>query len=74
MVTNRTVKQLIIDLFGATYISATYTWEKFCSHLFHGRQFSQIKIDVVFQILHYALNGGNEPTPLHILVAEGVYS
>ena len=50
------------------------TWEKFCSLLFHGRQVSQIKIDVVFQILHYALSGGKEPTPLHIMVAEGVYS
>ena len=42
--------------------------------MFHGRKFSQIKIDVVFQILHYALSGGKEPTPLHIMVAEGVYS
>ena len=50
------------------------TWEKFCSHLFHGRQVSQVKMDVIFQILHYAFSGGKEPTPLHIMVAEGVHS
>ena len=50
------------------------TWEKFCSHLFHGRQVSRVKMDVVFQILHYALSGGKEPTPLHIMVAEGIHS
>ena len=50
------------------------TWEKFCSHLFHGRQASRVKTDVVFPILHYALSGGNEPTPLHIMVAEGIDS
>ena len=50
------------------------TWEKFCSHLFHGRQIPRVKIDVVFQILHYALSGGKEPTPLHIMVAEGIHS
>ena len=31
-------------------------------------------MDVVFQILHYALSGGKEPTPLHIMVAEGIHS
>ena len=50
------------------------TWEKFCSHLFHGRQASRVKTDVVFPILHYALSGGNEPMPLHIMVAEGIDS
>ena len=49
------------------------TWEKFCSHLFHDRQVSRVKTDVVFQILHYALSGGNEPTPLHIMAADGIY-
>ena len=28
----------------------------------------------VFKFLHYAFSGGKEPTPLHIMVAEGVYS
>ena len=50
------------------------TWEKFCLHLFRGRQVSRVKTNIVFQILHYALSGGNEPTPLHIMVAEGIYS
>lgn len=50
------------------------TWQKFCSHLFHCRQVSRVKTDVVFQILHYALSGGKEPTPLHIMVAEGIYT
>ena len=49
------------------------TWGKFCSHLFHGKQVSQVKIDVVFQILHYALSGGKEATPLHLMIAEGIY-
>ena len=31
-------------------------------------------MDVVFQILHYALSGGKETTPLHIMVAEGIPS
>ena len=50
------------------------TWETFCSHLFHGRQVSRVKMDVVFQILLYALSGGKEPTPLHIMVTEGIHS
>ena len=48
------------------------TWKTFSSHLFHGKRVSRVKIDVVFQILHYASIGGKEPTPLHIMVAEGI--
>ncbi len=50
------------------------TWDKFCSHLFYGRQVPRVKINIVFQILHYALSGSKEPTPLHIMVAEGIHS
>ena len=30
--------------------------------------------DVVFQILHYILTDGKEPTPFHVMVAQAVHS
>ena len=48
-------------------------WEEFCSNFFKGKATTQLKTDVVFQILHYNLTGGKEPTPFHIKVAEGVH-
>ena len=35
---------------------------------------SQLKTDVVFQILHYILTNGKEPTPFHAMVAQAVHS
>ena len=49
-------------------------WEEFCSFLFKSKLISQVKRDVVFQILHYIMSGGKEPTPFHVMVAEGVHS
>jgi hypothetical protein len=49
-------------------------WEEFCSYLFKGKTTCQLKSDVVFQILHYILTDGNEPTPFHVMVAQGVHS
>ena len=49
-------------------------WEEFCSFLFKSKLISQVKRDVVFQILHYIMSGGKEPTPFHVIVAEGVHS
>ena len=49
-------------------------WEEFCSFLFKDKLIPQIKRDVVFQILHYMFSGGKEPTPFHVMVAEGVHS
>jgi hypothetical protein len=49
-------------------------WEEFCFFLFKSKLISQVKRDVVFQILHYIMSGGKEPTPFHVMVAEGVHS
>ncbi len=49
-------------------------WTEFCSCLFKGKQISQVKTDVIFQILYYILNGGNELTPFHVMLAKGIHS
>ena len=42
--------------------------------MFKGKTTSQLKTDVVFQILHYILTNGKEPTPFHVMVAQAVHS
>ena len=49
-------------------------WTEFCSYLFKGKTTTQLKTDVVFQILHYILTDGKEPTPFHVMVAQAVHS
>ena len=49
-------------------------WEEFLSQLFKGKKISNIVKYVVFQILHYAISGGKELTPFHVMVAEAVHS
>ena len=49
-------------------------WEEFLSHLFKGKKISNIVKYVIFQILHYAMSGGKELTPFHVMVAEAVHS
>ena len=49
-------------------------WTKFCSYMFKGKTTTQLKINVVFQILHYILTDGKEPTPFHVMVAQAVHS
>lgn len=49
-------------------------WAEFCSYMFKGKKTSQLKTDVVFQILHYILTDGKEPTPFHVMVAQAVHS
>ncbi|XDV44765.1 hypothetical protein PO909_013005 [Leuciscus waleckii] len=44
------------------------------SHMFKGKTTSQLKTDVVFQIVHNIITDGKEPTPFHVMVAQGVYS
>jgi hypothetical protein len=50
------------------------------THHQDGRNFAPImfkgllKIDVVFQILHYILTDGKEPTPFHVMAVQGVHS
>ena len=48
-------------------------WTEFCSYLFKGKATTQLKIDVVFQILHCILTDGKEPTPFHVMVAQAVH-
>ena len=49
-------------------------WAEFCSYMFKGKTTTQLKIDKVFQILHYILTDGKEPTPFHVMVGQGVHS
>ena len=49
-------------------------WKEFCLFLFEEKNISQAKTDVVFQIIHYLMTGGKEPTPFHIMVAEAIHS
>ena len=49
-------------------------WKEFYSCLFKENDISQARTDVVFQILHYLMTGGKEPTPFHIMVAEAIHS
>ncbi len=42
--------------------------------MFKGKTTAQLKINVVFQILHYILTDGTEPTPFHVMVGQGVHS
>lgn len=49
-------------------------WAEFCSYVFKGKKTSQLKKDVVFQIMHYILSDGKEPTPFHVAVAQAVHS
>ena len=49
-------------------------WDEFCSYMFKGKTTAQLKISVVFQILHYILTDGTEPTPFHVMVGQGVHS
>lgn len=49
-------------------------WAEFCSYVFKGKKTSQLKQDVIFQIMHYILTDGNEPTPFHVSVAQAVHS
>ena len=48
-------------------------WTEFCSYMFKGKTAAQLKIDAVFQILHYILSDGKVPTPFHIMVAQAVH-
>ena len=43
-------------------------WNEFYSCFFKGNDISQAKTDVVFQILHYLMTGGKEPTPFYIQI------
>ena len=47
---------------------------EFCSYMFKGKTTTQLKIDVVFQILHHILTDGKEPTPFHVILAQAVHS
>lgn len=49
-------------------------WAEFCSYMFKGKTTAQLKVSVVFQILHYILTDGTEPTPFHVMVGQGVHS
>ena len=49
-------------------------WTEFCSYMFRDKTSTQLKIDVVFQILYFILTDGKEPIPFHIIVAQAVYS
>ncbi len=49
-------------------------WKELCSYLFKEKDIPQAKTDVVFQILHYLMSGGKEPTPFHIMVAQAIHS
>ena len=49
-------------------------WADFCSYMFNSKSISRLKVDVVFQILHYILTDGKGPTPFHITVAQAVHS
>ena len=49
-------------------------WEEFCSYLFKRKTTSMLRTDVVFQILHYILTDGKEPTPFHVMVAQAVHA
>jgi len=83
IVSNISVKQLIIELYGDV-VSFTYPNNKrksqmiLCTnsspYMFKGKTSTQLKIDVVFQILHYILTDGKEPTPFHVMVAQAVHS
>ena len=42
--------------------------------MFKGKTTYHLKTDVVFQILHNILTEGKEPTPFHVMVAQGVHS
>ena len=63
--------QLSMDIFQK---NPPPRWTEFCSYMFKGKTTSQLRIDVVFQILHYILTDGKEPTPFHVMVAQGVHS
>ena len=49
-------------------------WAEFCSYMFKGKTTATLKVNVVFQILHYILTDGTEPTPFHVMVGQGVHS
>ena len=49
-------------------------WEEFCSYLFREKTTSCLRSDVVFQILHYILTDGKEPTLFHVEVAQAMHS
>ena len=49
-------------------------WQEFFSYMFKGKTTYHLKTDVVFQILHNILTEGKEPTPFHVMVAQGVHS
>ena len=49
-------------------------WAEFYSYVLKGKKTSQLKIDVIFQIMHYILNDGKEPTPFHVTLAQAVHS
>jgi len=42
--------------------------------MFKGKATTQLKVDIVFQILHYILTNGKEPTPFHVIVAQPVHT
>ena len=49
-------------------------WQEFFSYMFKGKTTYHLKTDLVFQILHNILTEGKEPTPFHVMVAQGVHS
>ncbi len=63
--------QLSMDKFQG---SPPPLWAEFCSHMFKGKTTAQLKIDVVFQIIHYILTDGTELTRFHVMVGQGVHS
>ena len=44
-------------------------WTEFCSHMFKDKTSTQLKINVVFQILNYILTDGKESILFYIMVA-----
>jgi len=49
-------------------------WTEFCLSMFKEKTTPQLKMNTVFQILHYILTNGKEPTPFHVMVAQAVHS
>ena len=48
---------------GYIFHESTAKRAEFCSYVFKGKKTSQLKIDVIFQIMHDVLNDGKGPTP-----------
>ena len=63
--------QLSMDTFTS---NPPLKWTEFCSYMFKGKTTTQQRTDAVFQILHYILTDGKEPTSFHVMVGQTVHS